>query len=207
MHKLADLGHHVDTQVLDNKVSAEFKKTIKNDWVATYQLVPPSAHIQNIAEKAIRTFKAHFLEMLAGVYPDFPKYMWDNLLVQTELTINLLKQTTLNQIMSAWEYYNGAFDYSATPLGPLGCKIMIHNTYNTRKSWDQRGREGFSVGPALHHYRCIQSIDGKTTTLITTDTVQYLHRYLTQSHITAEDRMKHAIQFLTAALKDFPEII
>ena len=96
--------------------------------------------------------------------------MWYNLLVQTELTINLLKQTTLNQIISAWEYYNGAFDYSATPLGPLGCKIMIHNTSNKRKSWYQRGREGFSVGPALQHYICIQEIDGKTKALIITDT-------------------------------------
>ena len=133
--------------------------------------------------------------------------MWDNLLVQTELTINLLRQATLNQIMSAWEYYNGAFDYNVTPLGPLGCKIMIHNTSNTRESWDQRGREGFIVGPALQHYRCIQAIDGKTKALIITDTAEYLHRYLTQPHITAEDRMTHAIQFLTAALKDVPASI
>ena len=76
--------------------------------------------------------------------------MWDNLLVQTELTIHILRQATLNPRMSAWEYYNEAFDYSATPLGPLGFKIMIHNTSNKRKYWDQRGQEGFSEGPALH---------------------------------------------------------
>ena len=140
MQKLADRGHHVDIQILDNEVSAEFKKIIQKYWGAKYQLVPPNFHRRNIAERAIRTFKAHFLVILAGVDPDFPKYMWDNLLTQTELTINLLRQATLNQRMSAREYYNGPFDYSATPLGPLGCKIMIHNTSNTRKSWDQRGR-------------------------------------------------------------------
>ena len=80
---------------------------------------------------------------------NFPKYIWDNLLVQIELTINLLRQATLNPIMSAWEYYNGAFDYIATPLGPIGCKIIIHTTSNKIKSWYQRGREGFSVGNAL----------------------------------------------------------
>ena len=62
---------------------------------------------------------AHSLAILAGVDPDFPKYMWDNLLTQTELTINLLRQATLNPRMSAWEYYNGPFDYSDTPLGTL----------------------------------------------------------------------------------------
>ena len=49
MQKLADRGHHFDIQILDNEVSAEFKKTIKKDWGATYQLVPPNVHRQNIA--------------------------------------------------------------------------------------------------------------------------------------------------------------
>ena len=125
---------------MDNEVSAEFKETNQKDWGAKYQLVPTNVHRINIAERAIRTFKAHFLAILAGVDPYFPKYMWDNLLTQTELTINIFRQATLNPRISAWEYYNAPFDYSATPLGPLGCKIMIHNTSNTRKSWDQRGR-------------------------------------------------------------------
>ena len=40
-----------------------------------------------------------------------------------------------------------------------------------------------------------------------TDTDEYLHTHLTQTHITAEDRMTHAVQFLTAALKDVPASI
>ena len=113
------------------------------------------------------------------------RHMWDNLLVQTELTINPMRQATLNPRMSEWEYYNGSFDYTATLLVPIGCKIVIHTTSNKRKSLDQRGREGFSVGPALKHYRCIQKIDSKTKELIITDTAEYLHEYLTQPHITA----------------------
>ena len=69
MKKMVDRRHHVDVQILDNEVSTEFKKTIMKDWGATYQLVPPNVHRRNIAEKAIRTFKAHFLEILAGVDP------------------------------------------------------------------------------------------------------------------------------------------
>ena len=85
--------------------------------------------------------------------------MWDNLLGQTELTFNLLRQDTLNPRISASEYFNSAFDYAATPLGPIGFKIMIHTASNNRIYWDQRVHEGFSVGPALHHYYCIQAID------------------------------------------------
>ena len=99
---------------------------------------------------------AYFLSVLAVEYPTLPKFTWDNLLVQTELAIKLLWQATLKPSMSAWEYFNGAFDYTATPLGPVGSKLVIHTTSNKRKSWDQRGREGFSVGPVIHHYCCIQ---------------------------------------------------
>ena len=106
-----------------------------------------------------------------------------------------MRQATLNPIISAWEYYNGAFDYTATLLVPIGCKIIIHTTPNKRKSWDQRGREVFSVGPDLQHYECIQAIDSKTKALNITDTAEYFHKYITQPHIPAEDRMTHAIQF------------
>ena len=159
---------------------------------------------KNIAERAIHTFKAHLLSVLAGVDPQFPKFMWDNLLVQTELTLNLLRQATLNPRISAWEYFNGAFDYAATPLVPIGCKIFIHTTSNNRKSWYQIGREELSVGPALHHYRCIQAIDRKIKALLITDTAEYLHEYLTQTTITSEDRMTQSIHFLSADLKDVP---
>ena len=102
MQRLSDRGHRVGVQILDNEVSTYFKRAIGEYWFATYQLVPPNVHIINGVERAIRTFKAHFLALLAGVDTNFPKFMWDNLLIKTELTINLLRQATLNPSMSAW---------------------------------------------------------------------------------------------------------
>ena len=77
MQILANRGHHVEFQILDNEVSAEFKKTIVKYWGASYQIEPPNLHRVNVAERSIRTFKAHSLAILAGVDPNFPKYMWD----------------------------------------------------------------------------------------------------------------------------------
>ena len=207
MRRLAYRGHKVDVKILDNEVITDFNRTIVEDWCTTYQLVPPNIYQRNLADRDIRTFKAKNLSALAGLDPTFLKFMWDNLLVQTELTLNLLRQSTLNPSISAWGYFNGAFDYTATPLGTICCKIIIHTTSSKRKSWDQIGREGFSVGPKIHHYRCIQAIKSKTKSLIITDTSEYVHAYLTQNHVTAEERMTHAIHFLSAALKDFPTII
>ena len=83
MQHLANRGHHVNVQILDNEVSTYLKRTIVEDWCATYQLVPPNLRKRNVAERDIRTFKSHFLAVLSGVDPKFPKFMWHKLLVQT----------------------------------------------------------------------------------------------------------------------------
>ena len=81
MSCLSDRGHQVYVQVLDNEVSTDFKRNMVEYWCATYQLVPPNVNQRNIAERALRTFKAHFVSVLVGVDPTFPKFMWYNLLV------------------------------------------------------------------------------------------------------------------------------
>ena len=77
-------------------------------------------------ERAIRTSKAHFLAILEGVADNFPCHLWDLLLPQAEFTPNLLRQSSANPKISAWGYFNGAFNYNATPLGLLGISIIAH---------------------------------------------------------------------------------
>ena len=96
MQRLTSNKLSVDIQILDKEASADYKRTIKTKWNDNYQLVPPNTHRRNAAERAIRTFKAHFLSILAGVAPDFPRIMWDLLLPQTELALKFLRQETLD---------------------------------------------------------------------------------------------------------------
>ena len=49
-----------------------------------------------------------------------------------------------------WEKSN----YSATPLGPLGINVIVHAKPRRRKSWDIHGKDGWSIGVSLKHYRC-----------------------------------------------------
>jgi hypothetical protein len=112
MTRLAARGLSVDLQILDNEASAAYKDAITFKWNATFQLVPPDMHRRNRAERAIRTFKDHFLAILAGVDAAFPPYLWDLLLPQAELTLNLLRQSTLNPRISAWEFFQGPFDFN-----------------------------------------------------------------------------------------------
>jgi hypothetical protein len=100
-------GLSIDLQILDNKASSANKEAITFKWNATFQLVPPDMHCHNQAERAIHTFKDHFLAIPASVNLAFPPYLWDLLLPQAELTLNLLQQATLNPRISVWEFFRG----------------------------------------------------------------------------------------------------
>jgi hypothetical protein len=120
---LAARGLAVDLQILYNKASVAYKEAITFKWNVNFQLVPPNMHPQNRAECAICKFKDHFLVILACVDSAFPPYLWDLLLSQAELTLNLLRQATLNPRTSAWDFFQGPFDFNKTPLG---CSSVSH---------------------------------------------------------------------------------
>jgi len=87
---LCNAGVTPKMHILDNKCSEEFKAQIcKNNM--TFQLVPPHDHQRNIDEKAIQTFKGHFISILCGTDKDFPLHLWCRLLPQAEHTLNMLR--------------------------------------------------------------------------------------------------------------------
>jgi hypothetical protein len=103
------------------------KKSKKN---CDLQMVLPDTHQQNLTEQAIQTFKSHFLAILAGVNPLFPMTLWDRLVLQVVLTLNLLHQAKADPKMSAYEFVHGKMDYNKMPLAPLGCAVQMHKSTN-----------------------------------------------------------------------------
>ena len=77
-------------QVLDNEVSQLLMDyhDVNNIKI---QLAPPHMHQQNAAERAIRTWKDHFVAIRAACNPAFPKQAWCRLLPQLERMLNLLQ--------------------------------------------------------------------------------------------------------------------
>jgi len=82
-------------QCLDNEALQALKDFLVAEDV-DYQLVPPHIHCRNAAERAIRTFKNHFIAGLCSTDKNFPLNLWDKLLPQAELTLNLLRGSQLN---------------------------------------------------------------------------------------------------------------
>ena len=166
-------GLSINLNIRDNKASADFKWVITETWRAKFQLVPPDMHHRNKAKQMIHHFKDHFLPILAGIDATFPPSLWDLLLPQAKLTINLLHQATANPKILAWEYFNGPFDFNKTSLAPVGCRVLIHAKPGTRRSWDYRAKQGFYVGPVLNHYRCYKLVKSKTKQKFISNTVQF----------------------------------
>jgi hypothetical protein len=88
--RLQRAGVRPKKHVLDNEISENMKDHIRDQCKFTLELVPPGCHRRNAAEVAIRNFKAHFLSVLTGTAINFPPSLWDKLLPQTEITLNLL---------------------------------------------------------------------------------------------------------------------
>jgi hypothetical protein len=83
-------GFKPKLQTLDNEASTSLKNYFTVNDIA-YQLVPPHCHRRNAAERAIRTFKEHFVAGLSLVDPSFPMHLWDRLLPEAYITLNLLR--------------------------------------------------------------------------------------------------------------------
>jgi hypothetical protein len=122
--------------VLDNEVSTGNKAMIKGDFKIQMDLVPPGCHRRNTAEVAIQKFKAQFLSVLTGVAEDFPIQLWDLILPQTEITLNLLRQSNAAPSVSAPTHLSDPFDYNNIPLAPMGCGVQVHKKTNTRGTCD-----------------------------------------------------------------------
>ena len=71
--------------ILNNKCSNDLKLALSKNNLK-FQLAPPHQHRRNAAERAIQTFKNHFIAGLASTDPKFPIHEWDRLIPQAEIT-------------------------------------------------------------------------------------------------------------------------
>jgi hypothetical protein len=139
---------------MDNEASAALKSLLTKDFGLAYQLVPPHIHCRNATERAIQTFKNHFIVGLWFSDDDFPIRLWDKLLHQAEISLNSMRASRTDPTKSAYEAVFGRFDHNQTPLTPLGCKVLIHKKPSQRRSWDLHRVKRCYLGPALEHYHC-----------------------------------------------------
>jgi len=154
-----------------------------------------------VAEQAIRTFKNHFIAGLCSVDKDFPIHLWDRLLPQAELTLNLLRGSRLDPTISAWAELHGPFDFNRTPIAPPGIRVLIHEKPSVRGTWAPHAVEGWYLGPALNSYRCYTVWSKDTRAQCICDTLTWLPHHVPMPNATSDDYIIAGLQDIATALR------
>lgn len=170
--ELVKAGCRPQLHRLDNECS-QLLKDYMHDEEIDFQLVPPGIHRRNAAERAIRTFKNHFIAGLCTADPKFPLNLWDRLIPQAKITINLLRGSRLNPKLSGYAQLYGFFDFNRTPMAPPGTRVVVHEKPSNRGTWDPHGIDAWYIGPAMEHYRCYNTYAWSTKAERNSDTVEW----------------------------------
>jgi hypothetical protein len=112
-------------QHLYNEASLALRNHLTKQGI-DYHLAPPHIHRRNNAERAIQTFKNHLISGLCSVDSNFPLKLWDKLLPQATITLNLLRKSIIKPRISAYAQLNGRFDFNRVPLAPPGTRVIAH---------------------------------------------------------------------------------
>jgi hypothetical protein len=140
--------------ILDNEAPEEFLEAIRENGCRV-EKTPADMHRRNIAERAIQTYKGHFIATMAGVSDDFPIHQWHELVPQIVLTLNLLRQSHVAPNILAYAYHHGTFDYNRMPLAPMGCAVQFHIKPNRRKTWGEHSSDGWYLTTSKDHEQSV----------------------------------------------------
>jgi hypothetical protein len=139
---------------------------------------------------------------LSSVDLTFPLQLWDRILPQAKITLNLLRTSRLHQHLSAAAHFHGLIDYNKTYFAPPGCKIIVHEKPGKRQTWAPHGQHGYSLGPSMHHYRCQNVYLSATASDCIVDTLEFPPHNLPMPQLSFTDRLIMAANDMSNALKN-----
>ena len=177
------------------------KNVIRDENNITLELVLPRCHRRNAAEVAIHNFKSHFLSVLSRVSDNFPIQLWDRLLPQTEITLNLLRQSNATPAVSAYTHLRWPFDYNKMPLAPMGCKAQVHEKMDKRGTWTYHSVGGWYLYTSPEHY-CTHACHIKATNREQlAGTLQLKYKHITKPTANAADKIMTVLADCIKAVK------
>jgi hypothetical protein len=205
--ELTSHGFKPKLQTMHNEESSALKSYFTEDDM-TYQLVPPRRHMRNAADRAIRTFKEHFVAGLASVDSYFPMHLWDHLLPQSEIKFNLPRTSRLHPQLSEAAHFHGQIDYNKTEFAPPGCNLIAHEKPSQSRTWAPHGQPCYSLGPTIHRYICQNVYITSTASERIVDALEFFPHNSPMQQLSSTDQLIMAANNMADALKhphpDFP---
>eukprot|EP00956_Cyclotella_meneghiniana_P014140 scaffold21040_cov41-Cyclotella_meneghiniana.AAC.5 len=146
-------GFKPSFNVTNNQAAKPIKAYLDKEQ-SQWQFVEPNNHRVNAAERAIQTYKNHFISGLCTTDRDWPLQLWDTLTEQALITLKILRTSRVDPTKSAYHQLHGhKYDWNAHPSAPPGTKAVGYESPATRASWGSRGLDAWYCGPSLDHYR------------------------------------------------------
>jgi hypothetical protein len=129
-------------------------------------------------------------------------HLWDRLLSQAEITLNLLRTSCLHPQLSATAHYHGLVNYNKTDFATQGCKIIEHENQGKRRTWAPHGQHGYSLGPAMHHYRSQNIYISTTASERIMDTLKLFPHNYQMPQLSSTNRLLMAATYMTEAFRN-----
>ena len=126
---------------MDNKISQDIETYII-DQKTKIQFVKPHQHRVDAAERAIQTYKNHLVSGLCTVDPLFSLQLWDELLPQSQDSLNLLPTSRTNNKLSAYATLEDEFNFDKTPVAPPNTKALVYVDLKQRTTWGTHTVDG-----------------------------------------------------------------
>jgi hypothetical protein len=127
-------------------------------------------------------------------------HLWDRLLPQAVITLNMLRTSRINPKLSESTHIYGQYDFNRAPMAPPGTRIIAHETPNRRRTWAPHGQDGWYIGTALEHYRCYTVYITKTRGERIVETVDFSPETFKLPFPSPQDLATKAATELTHAL-------
>jgi hypothetical protein len=127
-------------------------------------------------------------------------HLWDRLLPQAVITLNMLSTSRINPKLSAATHIFGQYDFNRAPMASPGTRIIAHETPNQRRTWAPHGQDGWYLGPALKHYICYTVYITKTRGDRIVETVDFFPEKITLPFPSPQDLETQAAADLTRSL-------
>ena len=87
-------------------------------------------------------------------------------------------------------------------MAPPGNQIVVHKKPRQRATWAPHGVDGWYLGPALNHYRCVRAFITDTSSERITDTVEFFPHTLPFPETSDADYLKQAADDILAILQN-----
>lgn len=120
--------------MMDNQATIPIEAYLKKED-CKWQFVESSNHCVNAAERAIHSFKNHFISGLCSTDQDWPLQLWDQMATQALIPLNLLCNSLIDPTKSAYHhFFCHSYNWNAHPLVPPGTKAIVYEAPLTRAS-------------------------------------------------------------------------